>query len=111
MNDDHPKYEQWEPPGFDPGTDELSAHVGRQEDRDIIRDPEFNQPPTITRVGNQPPQPVNVELDRSVNDPSAAPEVTRVELRGHLERQPASTDRFGEAEQGRAGFVDDGDDR
>jgi hypothetical protein len=89
-------YDEWKPDEFDPGSDQLSAQAGERESEAVVRDPEIDAPPQITRVGNTPPQPVNVELDRSVSDPSAPPQVTRLELRSHLEAQPATDDRFGD---------------
>lgn len=87
-------YPQWEPPPFDPGDDALSAHVGAQEDQDVIRDPLADAPAKIVHVANQPPQPRPAELQREPFDPSAGPIVDRVECRTHLEPQPVSTDRF-----------------
>jgi|GEM_PF-5621668 len=90
MSNDYP---QWEPPPFDPGDDALSAHVGEQEDRDVIRDPLADAPAKVVHVSNHPPQPRPAVLERTPHDPNAG-YVDRVELRSHLERQPESTDRF-----------------
>jgi hypothetical protein len=90
-------YKEWTPDVFDPGSDPLSAQVGDRESESVVRDPEIDQPATITRVSNSPPQPRAVELDRNVTDPNAAPVVDRIELRSHLEAQPPTEDRFGDA--------------
>jgi hypothetical protein len=91
-------YDEWRPDEFDVGSDPLSA-------------PEAGTQPETIVVHNRPPQPITVEPDRNVNDPSAPPVVTRVDLRSHLQTQPESTDRFGEAQQGPAGFLDESADR
>jgi hypothetical protein len=91
-----PKYEQWKPEEYDPGEDPLSAQVGARESEDVVRDPEVDTAPTITRIGNLPPQPVAAVVDHSPHDPNG-PVVDRVEQAHHLLPRRESTDRFGDA--------------
>jgi hypothetical protein len=91
-------YKEWEPEPYDPAADELSVQVGAREDERLLADPEIDAPPRIEHVGNTPPQPVTVELDRSPHDPNP-PHIERVEQRSHLERQPEPTNRFAGSSQ------------
>jgi hypothetical protein len=89
------QYEQWVPDALkdepqDFATDPLSEAVGRREDLDVIRDPEIDARPVITRVFNgRQAQPVPAQVDHYV---PPGPD-DRVEVRSHLEPQPVSTDR------------------
>jgi hypothetical protein len=83
-------YEEWTPEPFDPGTDALSAQVGERETEGVQRDPEIDAAPVITRVFNgrqASPQPATVDHYL----PPGPSE--RVEVRGHLDQPPVSTDR------------------
>lgn len=97
-------YEQWQPdaltPGeHDPGTDALSAAVGRQEDLDVLRDPELDAQPEVIRVFNgRQAQPVPATVDHYL--PPGPSE--RVEVRGHLDQPVESTDRHSDAVLNRA---------
>jgi hypothetical protein len=91
------RYKQWTPEPFDPGTDPLSAQVGARESEDVIRDPEADAAPTITRVGNAPPQPRPVEISSAgFHEPSEHPDtpvtVDRVDATAHLQGGQPSTD-------------------
>jgi hypothetical protein len=108
------QYDQWvpdalkdEPQEF--ATDPLSEAVGRREDLDVIRDPEIDAAPVITRVGNRAPQPVPAVVDHYAGpDPSAAPVVDHVDATAHLKERQPSADRFSDDEQGGAsGYVDE----
>jgi hypothetical protein len=97
-------YKEWTPedlePGDQPSVDPLSEQVAAREDERSFADPEIDAAPKITRVGNTPPQPiVNVELNRSVTDPSAAPVVEHVDATAHLKDRQPSTDHFAGSSQ------------
>jgi len=106
------RYEEWTPEPFDPSSDALSAAVGRQEDRDVLRDPEIDARPKIVHVGNRAPQPVAAVVDHYAGpDPSAPPVVEHVDATAHLKDRQPSTDRFSDDEQGGpSGFIDEGED-
>jgi hypothetical protein len=98
------QYPEWTPddlqPGDEPSVDPLSEQVAAREDERLLADPEIDAPPKIERVGNTPPQPiVNVELNRSVTDPSAAPVVEHVDATAHLKDRQPSTDHFAGSSQ------------
>lgn len=88
-------YPQWEPPEFDPGTDPLSAQVGDRETEDVQRDPEADAAPVIVHVHNgRQASPREAFVDHYAGPPAGTPPVVdRVEVRGHLEPRPESTDR------------------
>jgi hypothetical protein len=106
------KYPQWTPDHTSNQVGDPRDDLESLDDRDILRNPgAFGQPETVTRVGNRPPQPRPVELDRAIVDPSAAPVVDRVDATAHLKDRRPSTDRYGDLEQGGpSGYVDEPDD-
>jgi hypothetical protein len=91
-------YPEWVPPDLQDGPQDpsspLSAQIGDRETERVIADPEAGlRPPTVTRVTTRAPQPRPAEIERTPHDPNP-PYVDRIEVRGHLQPRPESTDRF-----------------